>query len=222
MSSSKKEFCIISKILLDFISSLTEEQYNNLVKGEAEIKYIEKNIDTVKKQKYDKILYDLAVENLVEIKIQYIKSNEDLSNKSKLIDFCKYHKINYKTKETNDSIINNIIKFVDINKEDIVYRWQKKENIEESIENVAEELQKIMNIEEAKIYIKKSKIIDNKSNALKLAKQLNVFVNREHSYDDIVDSIVNSVVGAKIRSYSIRNKFDNVNKDCSDNKNNQL
>ena len=75
MSSSKKEFCIISKILLDFISSLTEEQYNNLVKGEAEIKYIEKNIDTVKKQKYDKILYDLAVENLVEIKIQYIKSN---------------------------------------------------------------------------------------------------------------------------------------------------
>ena len=63
MASSKKDFCIVSKIVLDLINGLTEEQFNSLLNGTADVRYVEKGLDSETKEKYNEILYRLSVEN---------------------------------------------------------------------------------------------------------------------------------------------------------------
>lgn len=207
MSSSKKDFAIVSKLFMDLINNLSEEQYLNLIKGTADIRYVEKGIDTEKKEIYNNIIYHLATETNLDEKISKIKENEYLSTKSKLLEFCKYNKIDSKLKDTNDTIINNIIKYVDENKDSILYRVGKEENLQDSINKLADKIEETMDIEEAKNIIMSSKCVDSKVNLLKLAKKLNVFIERESTHDAIVDKIIKSVVEAKIRSYTIRKKM---------------
>lgn len=207
MSNSKKDFCIISKLVIDLVNNLSEEQYNNLVNGTADIRYTEKGIDSEKKVTYNNIIYELATKDSLDEKINVIKSNAHLSTKAKLIEFCKYFKIEYKTKETIDTIIQNIVQYVDENRDNIIYRFEKAEDIQESIDEIAKKLEEIMNVEEARTLISQSKAIENKTNLLKLAKKLNVFIDREATYEAIVDNIIKSVVEAKIRSYVIRKKL---------------
>jgi len=207
VSNSKKDFCIVSKLVIDLVNNLSEEQYNNLVNGTADIRYIEKGIDNEKKEIYNGIIYELSKKDDLEEKIGIIKTNTHLSTKSKLIEFCKYFKIEYKAKENIDTIIQNIIQYVDENKENIMYRFEKAEDIQGSIDEIASKLEEIMNVEEARTLISQSKAIENKTNLLKLAKRLNVFIDREATYETIVDNIIKSVVEAKIRSYVIRKKL---------------
>lgn len=64
-----------------------------------------------------------------------------------------------------------------------------------------------MDVEEARNLIRNSKVLESKSNLLKLAKKLSVFIDREAQYEVILDNIIKSVVEAKIRSYTIRKKI---------------
>lgn len=207
MSNSKKDFCIVSKLVIDLVNNLSEEQYNNLVNGTADIRYMEKGIDSEKKEIYNSIVYELATKDGLDKKINVIKTNAHLSTKSKLLEFCKYFKIEFKTKDTIDKIIQNIIQYVDENKDNIIYRVEKAEDIQESIDEIAKKLEEIMDVEEARDLIAKSKVVESKTNLLKLTKKLNVFTDRESSYETIVDNIIKSVVEAKIRSYVIRKKL---------------
>ncbi|MDU5650247.1 MAG: hypothetical protein E6038_03875, partial [Clostridium perfringens] len=109
MASSKKDFSIISKNILDFINNLTEEQFNNIVNGTADIKYVEKGLDNDKREIFNSIVNYLINENDDEKRINYVKENSNLATKAKLIEFCKYLKIDYKQKDTIDVIISNII-----------------------------------------------------------------------------------------------------------------
>lgn len=207
MSNSKKDFLIVSKLLADLVNNLSEDQFNNLVNGTADIKYFEKGIDNEKKEKYNNILYKLAKEKNSEKKIELITNSEELSTKSKLIDFCKHFKIEFKVKDTNSVITKRILNFVDENEEDIIYRFNKLECIEENVDEIAKKLENIMDVEEARTLIFNSQSLKNKTNLLKLSKKLNVFIDRESSYETIVDIIIKSVVEAKIRSYTIRKKI---------------
>lgn len=207
MSNSKKDFLIVLKLLLDLVNNLSEDQFNNLVNGSADIKYFEKGIDSEKKEIYNNILYKLAKEKNSEKKIELITNSSDLSTKSKLIDFCKYFKVEFRVKDTNSVIIKRILNFVDENEEDIIYRFNKLECIEENVDEIAKKLENIMDVEEARTLILNSKSLKNKTNLLKLSKKLNVFIDRESSYEIIVDTIIKSVVEAKIRSYTIRKKI---------------
>lgn len=207
MSNSKKDFCIVSKLVIDLVNNLSEEQYNNLVNGTADIRYVEKGIDSEKKEIYNSIVYELSTKDGLDEKINVIKTNAHLSTKSKLLEFCKYFKIEFKTKDTIDKIIQNIIQYVDENKDNIIYRVEKAEDIQESIDEIAKKLEEIMDVEEARDLIAKSKVVESKTNLLKLTKKLSVFTDRESSYETIVDNIIKSVVEAKIRSYVIRKKL---------------
>ncbi|PFE50766.1 hypothetical protein CN317_00910 [Bacillus cereus] len=207
MSNSKKDFCIVSKLVIDLVNNLSEEQYNNLVNGTADIRYVEKGIDSEKKEIYNSIMYELSTKDGLDEKINVIKTNAHLSTKSKLLEFCKYFKIEFKTKDTIDKIIQNILQYVDENKDNIIYRVEKAEDIQESIDEIAKKLEEIMDVEEARDLIAKSKVVESKTNLLKLTKKLNVFIDRESSYETIVDNIIKSVVEAKIRSYVIRKKL---------------
>lgn len=207
MASSKKDFCIVSKLVVDLVNGLTEEQFNNLVSGTADIRYSEKGLDSEKKEKYNQILYKLALEENAKNRVMIIKQNDELVTKGKLIEFCKNFKIEFKTKDTIDMIVENIISYVSENKENIVYRYSRSENLELGIDELAKKLERIMDIEEARRLILESKVVENKANLIKLSKKLNVFTDREASYDTIMDNIIKSVVEAKIRSYTIRKKI---------------
>ena len=207
MTSSKKDFSIISKNILDFINNLTEEQFNNIVNGTADIKYVEKGLDNDKREIFNSIVNYLINENDDEKRINYVKENSNLATKAKLIEFCKYLKIDYKQKDTIDVIISNIIDYIKINKDVLIYKFSKSENLELGIEEVAKKLENSMDVDEAKAIITGSKVVESKTNLLKLAKKLNVFVDREFSYENIMDNIIKSVVESKIRSYTIRKKL---------------
>lgn len=207
MANSKKDFCIVSKMVLDLINGLTEEQFNNLLNGTADIRYIERGLDSEKKEKYNEILYKLSLEDDDLKRIEFIKENDYLKTKNKLVEFCKNFRIEIKAKDTIDTIIENIINYVNKNKESILYRYSKLESLELGIDEVAKKLEEIMDIEEAKKLILESKAVENKANLIKLSKKLNVFTDREATYDTIMETIIKSVVEAKIRSYTIRKKL---------------
>lgn len=207
MANSKKDFNIVSKMFIDLINNLTEDQFNNLVNGTADIKYFEKALDNDKKDKYNSVLYKIATEESLEEKIKFITENEELSTKSKLTDFCKYFKIDFKVKDTIDTIINNIIDYTNKNKENIIYKYTRAEDLEIGIDEIAQSLENIMDVDEARELIHKSKVLESKSNLLKLSRKLNVFTDRETTYEVILDNIIKSVVEAKIRSYTIRKKI---------------
>lgn len=202
--SSKKDFLVISKVINEFINSLTEEQFSNLINGTGDIRYIEKGLDNEKRELYNKLIYDIAKENN-EFKKE--KINEILSTKSKIIEFCKYFKINYKAKETNDSLVENILIYIEKNRNIIIHRYEKVEDIESEINKLAKKLEDTMSIEEAKQLIYDAKCVENKGDLLKLSKKLNVFTNREATYEAILENIIKSVVESKIRSYKIRKKM---------------
>lgn len=207
MASSKKDFYIVSKLFTDLINNLSEDQFSNLINGMADIRYFEKNLDSEKREIYDSMLRELALEDNEERKYSFIRNSDELSTKIKLIEFCKYARIEFKSKDTNDTIIQNIINFTSLNKESILYKFNRVDGIEVEIDKIVIKLEDTMDIEEARNLIYGSKVIENKSNLLKVAKKLNVFVDREATYDIIVDTIIKSVVEAKIRSYTIRKKL---------------
>ncbi|CUP24436.1 Uncharacterised protein [Clostridium baratii] len=207
MGSSKKDFGIVSKCILDFINNLTEEQFNNIVNGTADIKYVDKGIDSDKRIMFDTIINYLVNEVSEEKRVMFIKENKQLSTKAKLIEFCKYLKVECKQKDTIEMIISNINEYIEQNRESLTYRYSKQENIELGIEDIAKKIENSMDVEEAKNIISESKIVESKTNLLKLAKKLNVFLDRESSYEIIVDKIIKSVVESKIRSYTIRKKI---------------
>ncbi|WP_133015759.1 hypothetical protein [Clostridium cuniculi] len=202
--SSKKDFLVISKVINEFINSLTEEQFSNLINGTGDIRYIEKGLDNEKRELYNKLIYDIAKEN---DELKKDKINEILSTKSKIIEFCKYFKINYKAKETNDSLVENILIYIEKNRSIIIHRYEKVEDTESEINKLAQKLEDTMSIEEAKQLIYDSKCVESKGNLLKLSKKLNVFTDREATYEAILENIIKSVVESKIRSYKIRKKM---------------
>lgn len=202
--SSKKDFLVISKVINEFINSLTEEQFSNLINGTGDIRYIEKGLDNEKRELYNKLIYDIAKEN---DELKKDKINEILSTKSKIIEFCKYFKINYKAKETNDSLVKNILIYIEKNRNIIIHRYEKVEDTESEINKLAKKLEDTMSIEEAKQLIYDAKCVESKGNLLKLSKKLNVFTDREATYEAILENIIKSVVESKIRSYKIRKKM---------------
>ena len=205
--SAKKDYCIVSKIIGDFIDGLTEEQFNNLLNGNADIKYVEKGIDSSIKEIYHLIMHRLISADSEEIIRDIIKNEDYLSNKQKIQDFCKFFKVEFRIKDSNEMLITNIIEFVKNNRGVLLYKYERQDSIDVKIEEIAKQLEEIMNVEEARELLKSKDILQNKTNLVKLAKKLRVFFDREAGVDTIIDTIVQSVVEAKIRSYTIRKKI---------------
>lgn len=207
MSNAKKDFSIMCKLVLDFVNSLTEEQFNNLINGTADIKYNEKGLSQDKKERYNCILYNICMEDTREKAVDYIKKCDELSTKLKLNEFCKYFRIEIKVKDSIDTIINKIIEFVEKDKENIKYKYDKQINCEKNVDTIAQKLEECIDIEEAKEIIYSSDLMSSKIEMMKLAKRLKVFNDKDASCENIAENIIKTVVEAKIRSYIIRKKI---------------
>lgn len=207
MSNSKKDFSIVCKLILDFVNNLTEEQFSNLINGTADIKYNEKALSQDKREKYNDILYHISIEDDREKIFNYVKQCEVLSTKMKLNEFCKYFKIEIKSKDSIENIINKIIDYVDMDKENIKYKYNRERDSVKNIDTIATKLEECIDVEEAKEIIFTSNLINSKTDMIKLAKRLKVYNDKDASCENIAENIIKTVVEAKMRSYIIRKKI---------------
>ncbi|MGO4547191.1 hypothetical protein AB4Z29_20630 [Paenibacillus sp. 2TAB23] len=206
MSDSKKDFETVQKMFIDFISNLTNIEYEKLLRGEGTIKFFEKEISPSRKSELTGLLNNLLGLNAENIQA-HIKSNPELKTKAQLMEFCDLFNIDVKSKDKSDSIIYKIIDFIESNRDSLQNTLNKRNDIDSLIESVAIELEKIMDMNIARELILSSAFSSNKTNLLKLARRLDVHLDKDVSLDNAKELIVDSVVGSKIRSLSIRKKI---------------
>lgn len=205
MSSSKKDFVLIGKVINDFINNLSESDYESLINGTSIIKLKKKELPEAARNIYSDILKELV--NSDEDKLLFeIDSINEIKSKMDRIKFCDYLNIPLLKKDTNEDIKAKIASYIINNKDGILYRLNKKDNMTDSLGRIAETLERYMDENEAKEFLLACDLFSNKANSYKLASILDVYVPKDKSNEDIIDLIVSSVVGAKIRSYKIRNK----------------
>ncbi|AYK05656.1 hypothetical protein [Brevibacillus laterosporus] len=207
MSNSKKDFEIINKIILDLIISLSVTEYENIIRGTATLKYVEKDLPPSKRVLFQQILNKLVYVNTFEDIQSLLKENPTLKTKTDLIDFCSFLNIGTKSKDTINEIIFKICNFIEYNKESLLYSITKVNETSTNIEIVAEELEKFMNVQDAQEFLKNNEVLTNKSSLIKLAKELDVYIEKDATYSELIETIVDSVVGSKLRSLSIRKKI---------------
>jgi len=105
-----KESLQILKIVYGFLSSLTDEQLNNLVTKKARIKY--ENTRTVKPLKkivadVDKICSEIDAMTTCEQAREYL---DDLNlDRAALIEITKHYSIPIRSKETNTQLLDKIV-----------------------------------------------------------------------------------------------------------------
>lgn len=204
--SSKKDCYILSKLFSDFINGLSESDYECLINGHATINIKKKEITSSQNEVYDSVLKKLINIEEYDLLTKELKDNNNLKKKADRIKFCEYLNITVLNKDTIPNLNDKIINYINNNKGDIIYKNSKREDVINSFEKIAEKIAKIMDEKEAREYIVNCEILSNKANLIKLANILDVYVEKDKTYEDIVNKIVSTVVTAKIRSYKIRNK----------------
>ncbi len=203
--SSKKDFYIVNKLICEFINNLSDSDYESLVNGTATVKIKRKEIPDTTKEVYAVILKKLATVDKDKL-LYEIEQIDELKNKAGKINFCEYVNVTLLKKDTNDEIKYKIAEYIINNKEDILYKLEKKSFMTNSLEKIAATLENYMDEKEAKDFLMHSELLTNKTNLFKLANLLDVYVLKEKTNEEIIDLIVSAVVGARIRSYKIRNK----------------
>ncbi|MCL7746830.1 hypothetical protein [Halalkalibacter alkaliphilus] len=188
---SKEEMEQVLKIALTFVEQLTNEQYEKLVSNEASICYVEEQRKGSSDDEFEKWKVSIIEEQDVE-KVLRRKT------KKEIVRFCTYYNIPTVTKDTKAILYEKISEYFQIGANTL--ELEKKDRIAE----IGKELEKFDDAEQALGFLGKEKSLQTKSNVMKLAKSLDVFVNQKQSKQDIINRIVDSVVGAKVRARVIR------------------
>lgn len=205
--SSKRDLEAMFSIINSFIKGLSVNEYENILNGSATLKYVEKSLSLAEKNQFDEILNNiLGVGGVLnENTMDIIK--EKIETKNQLIAFCNYLNIDLKSKDTKEDIYEKILIFIEENKEILINKINKNVSIHQMIEMIALELEGFVDKEQALKFLLDKKVLENKSHSLFLAKVLDVNVRKESSNLEILERIVDSVVGSKLRSMVIRGKY---------------
>lgn len=206
MSDSKKDFEVLHKIFLDFIVNLTNSEYDKLLRGDGVIRFAEKEISPTRKSELNNIIEKLLNLSNEQVK-EFLRSAPELKTKAQLLEFCYLLNIDVKSKEKTETILDRIVGYIELNRDSLMHTLNKKSDIDAYIETVASELEKIMDIKVAKELILDSSIFSSKTNLMKLARKLDVHIDKDVNSSKAIELIVDSVVGSKIRSLSIRKKL---------------
>ncbi|MGE8080050.1 hypothetical protein [Peribacillus loiseleuriae] len=206
--SSKNDFEAMISIINGLIKNLTKTEYENILNGSATFKYVERSLNSTEKNYFDLILSKLVkIYDEQSNPLDYIKG--ELETKNQQINFCNYLNVDIKTKDSKEEIYNKILLYVEENIDLIKGRIYKSNSIEKQIEEIRINLEACNDIQKAVKYLSNCKILEYKNNLLHLAKILDVNVRKEHHTEDILNRIVESVVGSKLRSMAIRGKYNN-------------
>lgn len=206
MNSLKRNFKSLIGILDDVIMGLSDDEIENLILGKATLKYNVKNISNETREVYDSLLEKLAYCNEIEEIKNTIKDDKSLIKKIDFLDFCDYINIETKSKDSIENLIERIYEYIKNKKEHVLNYIDNKKEKEIVLQKISYRLEELNDIEEANAYLLNNNNLLTKSDLLKLAKSLDVYIEKENTNEAISRKIVDSVVGAKLRSFALRGK----------------
>jgi hypothetical protein len=186
---------------------LSDDEIENLILGKATLKYNVKNISNETREMYDSLLAKLVNCNEIEEVKIIIRDDKSLIKKIDFLDFCDYINIEIKSKDSIENLIDKIYEYIKNKKEYVLSYIDNKKDKELILQEISYKLEEFNDIEEANMYLLNSSNLLTKSDLLKLAKSLNVYIEKENTHEAISRKIVDSVVGAKLRSFTLRGKF---------------
>lgn len=192
---SKKETEDMLQIALNFIQGLTNEQYENILKGNASIDYIIENNHPQFGQLKERIIREArGINDTEKILKKYTKKY--------LASFCEHSSIDIKARDTKAIIYQKVASHFQFDTESADNDGEKFE--ENKIANIGAELQNFDSLDEAREFLVNHDLLRTKTNLVKLARSLDVYIKQSQSKQAVRNRIVDSVVGSRIRSKVIR------------------
>ncbi|WML43822.1 hypothetical protein [Neobacillus sp. PS3-40] len=207
----KKNMTLFLQKIVKIIENLSEQQYEMILTDRATLKY--EAFET------DPIIY-INLKNHIEKQAKSLKDLKNslkmtLKSKKEYLLFCNYLKIPIKSKDSIETLIKKMAAHFDI-KESNEGNEQKTEdhggneqNLLGELHLISETLQKFDNVQEGKNFITNHKLLSLKKDIILFAKTIDVPVNSKLSKKDLVNRIVESVVGSKVRSMVLRGEKTN-------------
>ncbi|WP_374056860.1 hypothetical protein [Rossellomorea sp. FM04394] len=178
---------------MKFIESLPSNHYDTFINGGGKIQFVEtKPKSQLQFEKLrDKIQKEVEKEEDVESLLKKY-SKKDLHS------FCEYINITTGNRDTKEILYKKISCFFSM-------KHRRVHEID-PLERVAFILREFENVKEAKDYLCGEETVKKKTDLMKLAKYLEVYVTQRQTKQAIVGRIVESVVGSKERRKAIRER----------------
>lgn len=198
----KRESEKLLDIFKDTISQLTESDLNNLLTGKGKLKFERDKKEENSSEQFNE-LYRLLKEAEDNLRFQNILiMNNQLKTKKQLLEFCVTSNIKVKSRDTKAVILEKI--FTHFGKEP--QNTTTKETTQK-LKQIGEELSAIESVREAESFIFNNSALKTKNELISLGKIFNVHVQSNMKKRQVIERIVESLVGSKINSKTIRNKL---------------
>lgn len=188
---SKKETQEMLQITTDFLEGLTNKQFQDLVNGNAVIRYEAKDNHTAYDQMMKKIKQASSSADLERLLKKYTKKE--------LASFCKKYNIEVKAKDTKKVMFQGIASHIQL-----VDHLSEVKSKSESWNEIESALHEFSTLDEAEDFVVKHDRLQTKKSIVAFAKSLGVYVSQKHTKQEILNRVVDSVVGARLRGIVIR------------------
>ncbi|WP_121616408.1 hypothetical protein [Virgibacillus halodenitrificans] len=190
---SKRDTEKVLRIALNFLEGLTMKQFQELIEGNAEIHYKAKEKRFLKEiQRIEREARHTAdVEKILE---GYTKKD--------LLQFGDELNLPIKTRDTKKVIYQKIADHFGLT--DSAGHECKKISEAEQWKSIEDALRNSSTLEKAKDFLLNQDSLRLKKDIVAFAKHLGVYVNKRYTKQELLERIVNSVVGSRIRGRAMR------------------
>ncbi|WP_164669400.1 hypothetical protein [Virgibacillus doumboii] len=186
---SKKDTEKLLRITMDFLEGLTAKQFQELMNGQAIICFEAKTGHT---DGYNQMIQMIKQESNVE---KVLKTY----TKKELASFCNYFGINIKSRDTKRVIYQKITSYLKIGRSFV------KEPVESADwKHLESALHKCSTLDEARKLLMNNNLLRLKRDIIAFSRVLGVYINQKYTKQELLERIVDSVVGARIRGKIIR------------------
>ncbi|MEC2159711.1 hypothetical protein [Virgibacillus halodenitrificans] len=190
---SKQDTEKVLRIALNFLEGLTVDQFQELIEGNAEIHY------KAKKKRYLKEIQKIEREAKHTTDVEKILEGY---TKKGLLQFGEELDLPTKTRDTKKVIYQKIAAHFGI--ADSAGHECKKISEAEQWKPIEDALRNSSTLEEAKEFLLNQDALRLKKDIVTFAKYLGVYVNQRYTKQELLERIVNSVVGSGIRGKAMR------------------
>ncbi|WP_233879520.1 hypothetical protein [Virgibacillus halodenitrificans] len=190
---SKQDTEKVLRIALNFLEGLTVEQFQELIEGNAEIHY------KAKEKRYLKEIQRIEREARHTTDVEKILEGY---TKKELLFFCEELDLLIKTRDTKKVIYQKIVAHFGI--ADSAVQESNRLTGEDQWKPMEDALSCCNTVEEAKDFLLSQDVLRLKKDIVVFAKHLGVYVNQRYTKQELLERIVNSVVGSGIRGKAMR------------------
>ncbi|AIF45542.1 hypothetical protein [Virgibacillus sp. SK37] len=193
---SKRDTEKVLRIALNFLEGLTMEQFQELIEGNAEIHY------KVKEKRYLREIERIEREARQTTDVEKILEGY---TKKDLLQFCGEYNLPIKTRDTKKVIYQKIASHFGItdsggDESNRITGGDQWKPMEDALRNSS-------TLEEAKELLLTQDALRLKKDIVAFAKYLGVYVNQRYTKQELLERIVNSVVGSGIRGKAMRMEY---------------